>query len=242
MMKMRGIFGALVVGAVLAIASPAMAGLDFANTATAVGASTANTRFNGSTAGAFGTQALTSGFQAPGANQVIISAPTAVGLVPEVAIMDFNYNSAGPGGQGFQYSFDNKAGDYGLVIQFGTIVTPGGGTLLLQQVQFSEAGTPLFSFAFGINRALTAADSDSTIFIDIPQGAIPGSQRDIVDVVRLQFVFSGSGTSFGINAVANPEPGTIALFGLGLLGLAGVVRRRRRGAVAPSAAGTPSES
>lgn len=31
-----------------------------------------------------------------------------------------------------------------------------------------------------------------------------------------------------INAISNPEPGTLALFGLGALGLAGLVRRRRR--------------
>lgn len=39
-------------------------------------------------------------------------------------------------------------------------------------------------------------------------------------------------TTINIDAVSNPEPGTIALFGLGLLGLGAAVRRRRRRAAA----------
>ena len=51
---------------------------------------------------------------------------------------------------------------------------------------------------------------------------------DEVTNVQLTFVFSGPGTSFGINAVANPEPGTIALFGLGLVGLFGLRRKQQK--------------
>ena len=41
---------------------------------------------------------------------------------------------------------------------------------------------------------------------------------------------TGARTPIQIDAIANPEPTTLALFGLGILGLGAVVRRRRRGA------------
>ncbi len=231
--RFRSLIACAALVAVAAAAEPAMAGLDFANSATAVGAvSSSAVTFNGATAAAFGTQNLPSGFAAPGTDRILIAAPTANPIIPQTAALDFNYNFAGPGGQGFQYSFANGDGDYDLVIQMGSVNVGAGGAIVLQQVQFSEFGSPLFSLGFGINQVLTAADANGLLLIDIPEINIPADQRDLVDVVRITFSFTGVGTSFGINAVANPEPGTLALFGVGALGLVGLVRRRRRAAAA----------
>lgn len=51
----------------------------------------------------------------------------------------------------------------------------------------------------------------------------------LIQFTLLNPVASGSRTSIRIDAVSNPEPGTLALFGLGILGLGAAVRRRRRG-------------
>ena len=79
--------------------------------------------------------------------------------------------------------------------------------------------------------------SNSTLFIFIPStgvGSIPLTERDFVQVVRLGFVTSGgSATSIGIKAVVNPEPGTFALFGAGLLAGALYLRARKTNRVVP---------
>lgn len=57
---------------------------------------------------------------------------------------------------------------------------------------------------------------------------------DFTDVVglRVTFQLDNPGTTnratIKIDAIANPEPGTLALFGLGVLGLGGAIARRRR--------------
>lgn len=50
--------------------------------------------------------------------------------------------------------------------------------------------------------------------------------------VSLTFNFDNNGDSLQLDAIANPEPGTWALFGLGAAGLAGWSRRRRKAAAA----------
>ena len=56
-----------------------------------------------------------------------------------------------------------------------------------------------------------------------------GFDRNLADTLLLTFrvTTSGSGDVFVFDAVSNPEPGTMALFGLGALGLGGLVWRRR---------------
>lgn len=49
---------------------------------------------------------------------------------------------------------------------------------------------------------------------------------------NITFTGTNAGEAFEIDFVTNPEPGTLALFGLGLLGLGGVVVRRRKKALA----------
>ena len=59
-------------------------------------------------------------------------------------------------------------------------------------------------------------------------------QRLIITFTLDNPVGTGARTPINIDAVSNPEPTTLALFGLGLLGLGAVTRRRRRGARAAS--------
>ena len=59
------------------------------------------------------------------------------------------------------------------------------------------------------------------------------------DTIRLTFSVTGLGTGLlTIDTIANPEPGTWALFGLGALGLGGLIRRRK--AKKKNAAATPA--
>ena len=59
-------------------------------------------------------------------------------------------------------------------------------------------------------------------------GNAPGSPSQIVGV-RLTLQSLAASTTFWLGALQNPEPGTFALFGLGLAGAGFVVMRRRRG-------------
>ena len=125
------------------------------------------------------------------------------------------------------------------MIELGTVTLGAGGSLTLHEIGFQQLGSTGFS-SYLASITITAADSGQRLYIPIPNmlvGGVPFADRNLVDLVRLEFLFTGgSGTSVGINAVVNPEPGTVALFALGLLGLAGVVRsRRRRRAAEPAA-------
>ncbi len=54
-----------------------------------------------------------------------------------------------------------------------------------------------------------------------------GNFSGYYDTIRVTFVIDFN-ESVVIDALSNPEPGTLALFGLGALGIAGAVARRRR--------------
>jgi hypothetical protein len=212
--------------ALAATAAPARAGLDFTDTAT-FQARTPDVTFNGSsTLGT--TKTMVNGLN--GGNLVTLSS-TGTFAPASAATVDFGYTGMTTNGFfGFKYAnYDTTVANpgYNMIVQFGTIT----GTVALNTITFVEAGSSIFT-PYSLNQTLTAADSGRRLHIFIPStgvGSIPLSERDFVQAVRLAFTFSnGSASSVAIQAVANPEPGTIALFGLGLVGLAGAVRARRR--------------
>ncbi len=231
-MKFGAMFGAVAAAAVMMAAAPARAGLDFTDEV-AVQSATDGVQLNGTPAGSFSPLTLPDGFEG-GADRLTVSLSSPIAPIQRV-VLDFTYDDAFNGTTGFDYSYANGDGDYDLVVQLGTITLDGnGGALSLDGISFREGVTGVFSDTYAINQNLTALDGNKVLYIDIPESAIAVSQRDVVDLVRLEFTMLGPNTQFGISAVANPEPTTIALFGLGLLGLAGAVRRRKKRIAADS--------
>lgn len=74
--------------------------------------------------------------------------------------------------------------------------------------------------------AVTGVQSFSPVTVTYAagQGAFLWNRIDVT------FAFAAAGNKITIDTVSNPEPGTMALFGLGALGLVGLVRRRRKAA------------
>lgn len=136
--------------------------------------------------------------------------------------------------------FNQGNTDIGLIFFTGHAST--GVAVTVTQVDF-------FSSALTNNQA-TISVSDSLTFITAAsQSYVPNllstanvagystqSNFSFNDIVRVQFTFSvtgyTSGATFEFDAIANPEPGTIALFGLGAAGLGGFAWRRRKARLA----------
>lgn len=209
--------------ALAAAAAPAQAGLDFTDTAVFQAGSSGVT-FNGSSV--LGTTAtMNNGFG--GAVAVTLSS-NGTFITPNGTV-DFRYTN-GFNNLIFGGAYDSDHGflpQYTMMIDLGTIT----GTVVLSNVVFIENGSSLVN-PYALNQILTSANSNSRLSILIPSsgvGSIPLTERDLVQAVRLEFSFpTGSTNSIGIAAVVNPEPGTVALFGLGLAGLVGAVHARRK--------------
>jgi hypothetical protein len=223
-----------------ASATPAFAGLEFADVAVtgAGNGSSAAVRFNGSAANAFSGVALPQNFATSG-DRVLITADLADASVvaaprPYSLTAELNFRYTGNPFATVKYD-TNIAGAYNMIIQFGTISIASDTSLMLQSIGFEE-GNSGTSATWSTNQSLTSAMSGQSLFLLVDPAAVPAALRDNVTAVRLDFVMSigptaVSSPTVGINAVVNPEPGTFALFAFGLLGVAGVVRARRKSLV-----------
>lgn len=206
-----------------AAAAPAQAGLDFTDTAVFQAGSPGVT-FNGSSV-LGSTATMNNGFG--GAAAVTLSSDGTF-ITPNGTI-DFQYTN-GFGNLIFGAGYDTNHGflpQYTMMIELGTVT----GTVVLSNIVFIENGSSLVN-PYALNQVLTSANSNSRVSVLIPStgvGSIPLTERDLVQAVRLEFSFpTGSTNAIQIAAVVNPEPGTVALFGLGLAGLVGAVQARRK--------------
>ncbi len=228
----RSIAAASIAGVVIAVAaSSAQAGLDFTDTAALGGSSSPDVTFNGAQSGSATPVTVPSGFNPISGPVTITTIGSALGTTIETARVLFSYTGLNGGITTATYAPFVGSPAYTMVVDFGAINVAAGASLTLQSVEFQNAGGG-FSPAFGVNQLLTSANSGQKLFIFVPSSganSVALNQRNDVQTLALTFTFNGgSGTSFDIRAVVNPEPGTYALFGLGAVGLLGVVRGRRK--------------
>jgi len=202
---MRIAIALLVVAGVAAV--PASAGIEFASTFNDPGLSSAGTLIGEIPGGSVDPAGL-------------VTVTAGSGLGPFSAKLDYGFDP------NVDFNSDSLSND--IIIWFGSI----SGSTLLTSIGVSEDGGTTFtteSFAYFIDASFSGTQYG--VKFSTGPGGVPHLNRDHVDVVRLSFTVS-PGSYFEIDGGSTPEPGTFALFGLGLFGLGGAVLRRRRRAKA----------
>ena len=115
-------------------------------------------------------------------------------------------------------TFDKDTGDFIV----GSSEIYGEFTSMTDNFWFSEAGIDLNSL-LTFNFTITAELDQNTDDVDTLTG--DDMDQDAIDAGALFQVVSNHDGSIDVNVI--PEPTTMALFGLGLLSIAGISRRRR---------------
>jgi hypothetical protein len=118
-----------------------------------------------------------------------------------------------------------------------------GGTATLKEIWYYDNDNDLLQgarYRFNTPIGLLASGGDYTFDpgtqIGFTAGTLnPGLALSAVDSLAFVLEFSNPATSIQLDLVpVTPEPGTIALFGLGALGLGGLAWRRRKAKPAPA--------
>jgi len=130
----------------------------------------------------------------------------------------------------------NLTEDQNLVLFLGSVAS--GLTVAINNITFYETAAnsprPIGTYTFGTAPTITATDANAPFLVSV--GALTaanGFNLDLSNVISTSFELTFTGGTAGVNlfeidAISNPEPGTMALFGLGLMGLGGVILRRRK--------------
>ncbi|MCE9635976.1 MAG: PEP-CTERM sorting domain-containing protein [Planctomycetes bacterium] len=110
------------------------------------------------------------------------------------------------------------------------------GTVTIDEIDLLDAGgTNGIAYVFAVPAVLTAGVNIIDVNVGDPLNLIFGT--GFSNYTTASFTFSASaGSSVQFDAVANPEPGTLSLFGVGAVALGIWVRRKRRSAMAEAAA------
>lgn len=125
-----------------------------------------------------------------------------------------------------------------LSVEIGTGAVSGA---YLASVTFFNSSDPLNNLMLTnpLNSGSGALASGAVNIFDFTIGQFTeiGTYAGSYDTISLTFNFDTTGDTLQLDSIANPEPGTCALFGLGAAGLLGWTWRRRKARAVPSPAG-----
>ena len=175
-----------------------------------------------------------------------------IGGAPDGVYVRFTGDGTMGGGSGsgtftLAVNFPNSPqADIGLILFTGHVSS--GVTVTVTQVDFFSSAATLNQATITVNNPLMFVSAASQLnaqnTLSTGNSGAYTTQANFLfsDIVRVQLTFSvtgyTAGKTFEFDAIANPEPGTIALFGLGAAGLGGIAWRRRRARQASRAATT----
>lgn len=138
---------------------------------------------------------------------------------------------------GVRFDPDQHAHNKDFILWMGPQVNVGGYTATLTQIEVRDGDADSQAFNFSTVLVSSAAGSGENVPNRVylrdadSLGATVGTP-ELGEYTEVYFTISVTGAAVGdelsVDYVTNPEPGTLALFGLGLVGLGGVVVRRRR--------------
>ncbi len=237
---------------IAAMAAPAQAQFEFADRVNIVagGTTTASVRFSAANNGQPGTPftgldeaaynaqiaatmglQIPDGYAAPGGRSLITLSDVAAAVSIQTTFLSFHFDAPFENGPNtYGASFDSQA-PYDLVIQLGAV----SGAFTIGDISFDlVGGGTTTEFQYG--NVVDATNSFDRLLITIPDNMPILTTDRYATAVNIEFSWVGMQGSFlEVDAVANPEPGSMALFGLGALGLVAHRRRRRRKAATADA-------
>jgi hypothetical protein len=208
-LKMRFV-GSLAAALLFVLAGTSLADLAYASTAAAGGVT--------------GTATITNAGNAAGVQNLTLATITRGATIPSTGTLTFTFAKA---------NFA-KGTNVDLVVYTGQYLNTTPPSLTAIVYTSSGGGTATYTGA-AITMGASPTGNHKTIPVTTAQASytIVGSFNwNAITNLSLTFSLgSGGGATgtFTVDAISNPEPGAIALFGVGAAGLAGLIVRRRRG-------------